>query len=174
MLISFLIQASGPISKIHLLLDDDALFKEVVGFFGSFCSLLLDILLSLLRFILDAEGVSCWFWQYMLIVITNKTKGQGLQYLTHIVELIYLFLAACDNNMPQCGFDNIESAHVAFLQTVLLIEPPPTLHKQEATILAWETAHLPTSRTVHWSLEHDHARFLQSNCMAESCCQRLQ
>ena len=74
---------------------------------------------------------------------------QLLKYLTYNAELIYLFLTACDNNMPKLGFDNIESAHVAFLQTVLLIEPPPTLHKQEATILAWETAHLPTSRTVH-------------------------
>jgi len=58
------------------------------------------------------------------------------QYLTHIAGLIYLFFIARDNDMPNCGFDNIEGADVTFLETVLLAEPPPALNKQvAATIL---------------------------------------
>jgi len=36
-LISFFTQAGGPISKAHIVLDD-ALFEEVMGPFGPFCS----------------------------------------------------------------------------------------------------------------------------------------
>lgn len=59
-LISFFIQAGGPISKMHPVFDD-ALHPEVVGPFGLVCSSLLDLSFSLLRFILEAEGFSCSF-----------------------------------------------------------------------------------------------------------------
>ena len=41
-LISFFTQAGGPISKAHFVLDD-ALFEEIIGPFGPFCSSLLEI-----------------------------------------------------------------------------------------------------------------------------------
>lgn len=57
--------------------------------------------------------------------VQNK-KVQELQRLTHIAELIHISLTARDN-MPQCGFDDIESADISFLKTVLA-EPLPTIH----------------------------------------------
>jgi len=59
-LISFFIQAGGPISKMHPVFDD-ALHHEVMEPFGLFCSSLIDLSSSLLRFILEAEGFSCRF-----------------------------------------------------------------------------------------------------------------
>jgi hypothetical protein len=49
--------------------------------------------------------------------------------------MIYLFLGAGDNNMPQCGFDNIEGADVTFLEAVLLAELPPALYKKVAAAI---------------------------------------
>jgi hypothetical protein len=59
-----------------------------------------------------------------------------------MAELVYLFLVACNNDMPQCRFNNIEGADVTFLETVLLAESPPALYKLAAT-LDWDTPHLP-------------------------------
>jgi hypothetical protein len=49
----------------------------------------------------------------------------------------------CDNDMPQCGFNNVEGADVAFLETVLPAKLLPTPHDNEAVVLAWETTNLP-------------------------------
>uniref|UniRef100_A0A0A9H5P6 Uncharacterized protein n=1 Tax=Arundo donax TaxID=35708 RepID=A0A0A9H5P6_ARUDO len=51
--------------------------------------------------------------------------------------------------MPQCGFDDIEGADVAFLETVLLAKSHPTMQKPVALILVWETTHLPRFSTIH-------------------------
>jgi hypothetical protein len=51
------------------------------------------------------------------------------------------FLTTHDNDMPQCGFDDTECVDVALFETDLVAEPPPTLHKQVAAILAWVSMH---------------------------------
>ena len=58
-----------------------------------------------------------------------------MKYLTYNAELIYLFLTACDNNMPKLGFDNIESADVTFLDPVLPAEPLPSRPTKVVAIL---------------------------------------
>jgi hypothetical protein len=93
-------------------------------------------------------------------------------YATHIAELIHLFLTTRDNDIPQCGFDDIEDADASFLETVLLAELPPTPAKQVAALFVSETMHRPRSITVH--SECYCARFLQPNSITESSCQRLQ
>jgi len=60
---------------------------------------------------------------------------QLLKYLTYNAELIYLFLTACDNNMPKLGFNNIESADVTFLDLILPAEPLPSRPTKVVAIL---------------------------------------
>jgi len=85
-LISFFIQAGGPISKTHPL--DDVLFKAAIETFGLFSPLLLD---SFVHGIMLPTG-SRWGF---------------------IVVMIYCFLTTSGNDMPQCGLDDSEGADVA-------------------------------------------------------------
>ena len=62
-------------------------------------------------------------------------KGATAKVLTYNAELIYLFLTACDNNMPKLGFDNIESADVTFLDLILPAEPLPSRPTKVVAIL---------------------------------------
>ena len=71
-----------------------------------------------------------------------------LQHVTHIAELIHLFLMARDKYIPQCGFDDIEGAGIPFLEMVLLAELPPALHKQVAASFACESMHKPRFSTI--------------------------
>ena len=72
-LISFFIQAGGPISKTHPL--DDVLFKAAIETFGLFSPLLLDSLFMVLCFLLEADGVSCYVWLYVNLDTFDKRKG---------------------------------------------------------------------------------------------------
>jgi hypothetical protein len=69
------------------------------------------------------------------MLIPYGKKVQMLKYLTYNAELIYLFLAVCDNNMPQLGFNNVESADVTFLDPVLAAEPLPSSPTKVVAIL---------------------------------------
>lgn len=60
-LIFFVIQAGGPISKIHLVFDEAFLYHEIMEPFDLFSPSILDLSLSLLRFKLEAKEFSCMF-----------------------------------------------------------------------------------------------------------------
>jgi len=82
-------------------------------------------------------------------VDVSQDKRRGVSVLTHITELIHLFLTPCDNNVPHCGLDDIEGADVSYLEAVLLAEPHPTIPKLVAPLLRWESKHLPGFGTAH-------------------------
>ena len=89
-----------------------------------------------------------------------------------MADLIYFFLTACHDNMPHCGFDDIEGADVTFLDIVLLAECPPAMHKKVAVFVAWDTTHLP--RPSHCGLERDRGRLMKPNRITECYWQSLQ
>lgn len=76
-----------------------------------------------------------------------------LQYLINIRSIMNRFqhirngfifvLTTRDSDMPQCGFDDVEGAQVAWLQPVLLAEALPALSKNVAGIVGCGTTHLP-------------------------------
>ena len=57
-------------------------------------------------------------------------------------------LVACDNNMPQCGFDDVESADVPYLQPVLPAELNPARSNMKTTVAIHEATNLPRPAAI--------------------------
>ena len=57
-------------------------------------------------------------------------------------------LAACDNNMPQCGFDDVESADVPYLQPVLPAELHPARSNMITTVAVHDATNLPRPAAI--------------------------
>ena len=52
-------------------------------------------------------------------------------------------LTSRDDDVPQCGLNDVEGAQITFLQPVLIAETVPTLSKKVADFIICATIHLP-------------------------------